>query len=512
MKIHTKLLSGLALFVLLGLAAMPATAQDDLLEGEESVVPVLTLEDCLNLGVENNIGLQRARLGIETSILSRIRSEAVFDPGFTLDLSTRRSETPSSDTSSSTGSQIDFSGTYTLPTWIGSGWVFSFDQGRSHGSTGAGETSTSVSRYSSQVGVAYRMPILEGYGERVNRVGVEKADIGVRRSEASVRDAERTLRLTIVNAYIAAVLAAKQIEVAEKSLTTAENLVEETQARIDVGQLAPYELLAAQAGLAERQVALINAQTSLQTALDSLKDIIGIPITDEVMVDTGVLRPVYLETDADEMFILAQENRPDLLDIDLRMQQAQLDLLLADDKRQASLSWNTTLGLSGQDDNYGGSVGDMNHFSWSTGLEYTMPLGGNRAAEVDYSSAQFAIEQIELERIDYLRGLQTDIRSAVETFQNAVRRIDVTAQGLRVQEVKMESEQARHELGLITARDLLDFDVDLANARLAHDTALADALNALAKLESLIGQTLIEDALVLGDASANSADMGEDSQ
>ena len=164
MKIHNQLLSGLALLVLFGLAAMPATAQDDLLDGEAGVVPILSLTDCLSLGVENNIGLQRVRLGVESSILDRIRNEAAFDPGFALDLSTRHNESPSSDTGSSTSSQIDFSATYTRPTWTGSGWVFSIDQGRSHGSSGVGETSSSYTTFGSQVGIAYRMPILEGYG------------------------------------------------------------------------------------------------------------------------------------------------------------------------------------------------------------------------------------------------------------------------------------------------------------------------------------------------------------
>lgn len=501
--------AGLAFLLIFCLISHPATAQQELLNGEADDLRILGLTDCLDLGMENNIGLQRIRMGVEASLLDRIRSEAAYDPGFDLDLSTSRGESPDSG---STSSQVDFAARYTLPTWTGSGWVFSIDQGRSTGSGQLGQTQGSFTSYSSQVGVSYRVPILEGYGERINRISIEKADIGVMRSEASVADAERNLRLSIIDAYIQAVLAARRIEVAELSLATAQNLVEEVQARIGVGQLAPYELLAAQAGLAERQEALLNAQTGLETALDSLKEIIGLPITDEIMVDTGILRPVYLETDAEDFFILAQENRADLLDIDLRIQQAQLDLLLADDRRQASLSWSTVLGLAGQDEDYSGSVGDMNHFSWYTGIEYSMPLGGNRAAEVDYSSARLALDQLELERVDFLRVLQRDIRSALEVFRNALLRIDVTAQGLEVQEVKMESERARHELGLITARDLLEFDVDLANARLAYEIALADALTALARLEYVVDQTFIDDALVLGDAAVNSAEIGVNGQ
>jgi outer membrane protein TolC len=62
----------------------------------------------------------------------------------------------------------------------------------------------------------------------------------------------------------------------------------------------------------------------------------------------------------------------------------------------------------------------------------------------------------------------------------------------------MESEHARLDLGLITSRDLLESDLELANARLAVEFALADALNAIAKLEFLTNVQLIDDAVILG--------------
>ncbi|MCK4719327.1 TolC family protein, partial [bacterium] len=302
----------------------------------------------------------------------------------------------------------------------------------------------------------------------------------------------------VIQAYILATLTAKQIEVAELSLDTAVNLVERVQALIDVGQVAPYELLSAQSGLAQRQEAVLNSNTDLANSHDFLKDVIGLPIIDDISVGLAEFQGIILDVDADDLFFLAQQNRPDLEDIDLRIQQSQLDLMLATDRRQASLTWNTILSVAGQDDGYTESIGDMNHFSWYTGLEYQLPLGGNRAAVVDVSSARLALDQLDLERIELLRNLQLEIRAAVEEFNTALLRVDVTSQGLEVQDVKMESEHARLELGLITSRDLLESDLELATARLAVEFALADALNAIAKLEFLTNVQLIDDAVILG--------------
>jgi outer membrane protein TolC len=396
---------------------------------------------------------------------------------------------------------------YRLPTDQGSAWVFSLDQSRSNGTTTVAGSPTAFTAYSSQVGVGFSFPLMQGSEERINRLGIDQADIAVLRSEAAVNNAARNLRNGIIQAYIGAVLNERQIEVAQLSLDTAKNLVEQTQARIDVGLLAPYELLAAESGLAEREEAILNAQAALKTSLDSLKALIGIPITDEIQLDEGILQALSLDVDPDQLFYEAQQNRPDYLDIDLQVRQAQLTLLAAQDRTRASLVWSTQLHLSGQDTGYLRSLGDLNSFAWSTGLQYKIPLGGNRAAVADESTAEINLQQLQLEKVDFLRGLERDIRSAVVDLNSALLRMDVTAQGLHVQEVKMESERARLDLGLNKARDFLQFDLDLANARIAYYSAMGDAYLAVGRLESLVNENLLDRITVIGGTSEPSVEV-----
>ncbi|MCX6646859.1 MAG: TolC family protein [bacterium] len=507
MKSHIRITKicffGIVLMIGLAYVSADALAQSvNLLSIQDEITDpgILTLNQCLSIAETENIGLMRTRLGIEAGILDRIRNESAFDPGFSFDFTYKDND---SSGSSGGSSSTDLGLGYQQPLWNGSSWSLSLDQTRADGSTDIDGTSANYTNYSSQLGLAYTMPILEGFGDRVNRIGVEKSDIGITRSEIAVSDARRSLRYSVIQAYIGSVLAAKQVEVAQLSLDTAQNLVERTQALIDVGQLAQYELLAAQSGLAQRQEAVINAQTSLVTSLDNLKSIIGLPIGQEVSVDPGILREIFLDINPDDLFLTAQQNRPDFKDFELRIRQSQLDLFLATDRRQASLNWNTVFSLGGQQDTYTRSVGDMNKFNWYTGLQYRLPLGGNRAANVDVASVNLQLNQLELEKTDFLRTLETQIRSASEEFSNAMLRIEVTAEGLHVQEVKMESEYARLDLGLITSRDILQFDLDLANARLAYETAIADTITSLSKLEFLTGRHMIEDAIVINDLISN---------
>jgi outer membrane protein len=472
----------------------PATPAD-------TVAPrVLTLEDCFGLAKVNNIGLQRVKLGIQLSMADRMRAESIFDPLFQADLTGTGTSGGQTSTSGDSNT-LDLGVKYTVPTDLGGAWDVSFDQSRSNGSVGSGLNALDITSYSSRFGLGYTVELLEGSNQYINRLGIKQADIGILRSEASVNDTARALRSQIVNAFIGAVIASRQIEVDQSSLDNAKNLVETVQARIDAGKTAPYELLSAQAGLAQREESLINSKTQYKNALDSLKNLVGLPITDEISVDAGILRSVTMQFDPNELFVQAQNYRPDYLDIDLRTRQAQLTLQAAHDKVRPTLAWNTQVGLTGQDTNSFDSLGNMNKFGWTTGLQYSIPLGGNEAAVATETSARINIQQLDLERTDFLRTLLSSIRAAVENFNNAVLRIDVATQGLKVQQTNMENDKARLKLGLITSRDLLLDDVNLATAQMALNSAMGDALTSLGTIEFLTGQTMLEDVLVMHGAT-----------
>jgi outer membrane protein TolC len=495
--LHRYVLTGIYL-TLFAIIAVPAYSQTELLDpGSDQEPAYLSLNDCLEIADVSNISLQRTRIGVGLSLLERMRAESVFDPGFELDLSGGSARRSGGTGSTGTNSNMDFGARYNLPTTIGGSWVFSLDQTRDWGSTTTDQQSVNFTTYNTQLGLTYSMPLFEGSGDFINRVGIIKSNISINRAELSVNEAKRGLRASIIEAYVNAVLAAVRIDVALLSLETASALVDEVQARIDVGQLAEYELLSAQSGLAERQESLINANSAFQTSLDTLKNLTGIPISREIGIDTDFLTPLKSEYLFDELFIQAQRNRRDLDDLDLRLQQAELDRMLAADRVQPSLTWNTVMGLSGEGGSYSRSIESVGDFNWFTGLSYKIPLGGNRAARADFQSSGLNIDQINLEKTDFLRNLEWDIRSALENLSNANLRIDVTEEGLHVQEIKLERERQRFSLGLITSRDLLDFDLELANAHLAYYRAMADSILAVSRIEFLVNDSFLPDSILL---------------
>src|SRR5690606_20080785 len=103
----------------------------------------------------------------------------------------------------------------------------------------------------------------------------------LRITQLNQETSETQLRATVVrtlanvrNAYWDLVYAIQAAEVADRSLALATKLVEDNQARVEVGTLAPLDVVQAQAEQANRREAVAQTTAATRTAELSLKRLI----------------------------------------------------------------------------------------------------------------------------------------------------------------------------------------------------------------------------------------------
>ena len=76
------------------------------------------------------------------------------------------------------------------------------------------------------------------------------------------------------NAYWDLVFAIQAVEAAQNSLDISNKLVQDNQARVEIGTLAPIDITSAQAEAANRRLTLVQAQATVRTAELALKRLI----------------------------------------------------------------------------------------------------------------------------------------------------------------------------------------------------------------------------------------------
>ena len=76
------------------------------------------------------------------------------------------------------------------------------------------------------------------------------------------------------NAYWDLVYAIQAVEAAQNSLDISSKLVQDNQARVEIGTLAPIDIKSAQAEQANRRLTLVQAQATVRTSELALKRLI----------------------------------------------------------------------------------------------------------------------------------------------------------------------------------------------------------------------------------------------
>ncbi len=113
---------------------------------------------------------------------------------------------------------------------------------------------------------AYTQPLLRGFKiDNVRQqllISTINRDISEETSRATVVQTLANVR----NAYWDLVFAVSAVDVAQRATDLADKLVEDNQARVEVGTLAPLDIVQAQAEAATRRQNLAAAEATLQTA------------------------------------------------------------------------------------------------------------------------------------------------------------------------------------------------------------------------------------------------------
>jgi outer membrane protein TolC len=297
--------------------------------------------------------------------------------------------------------------------------------------------------------------------------------------------------------------------VARRSLELAEKLIEDNQARVEVGTLAPIDVVQAEAESANRRQTLAQAEATLETAELTLKRFLVTGTADPVWsqelraVDVPQLEVSPL--DIEGAVRTALERRTDLVtarknldsnDITMRFWRSEsrpaIDLQMNYGAQGIGgtqfIRAGTGLGSTVTGTVPGGYSDALNLLSgrdfptWNFALNVSYPLGGSNA------DAQYARTRVQrTQQSTRLRALELQV--ATEVTNNALqvrsnqRRVEAAGAARALAERRLEAEQSKFEVGLSTNFFVVQAQRDLADAQNVELRALTDLQKARVNFE-----------------------------
>ena len=469
----------------------------------------LTVDEAVARALDRNLDIAVQRLVPQLSDLNLAEQLAFYRPTLASNFSTSSSTTPSS-TQLDGGRNVltdtalfDTSVTQPVP-WGGGTFDVSWNNNRRETTNFFSSFNPS---YRSSVGANYTQPLLRGFG-----IDQPRQQLAVTRVNRAISDID--LRETITNtlasvrdAYWELVYTVQTVEVQRQALELAEQLVRDNRARVEIGTLAPIDIVQAQSEAAARRQTLAQAEQDRQTAEISLKRLIVNGTSDELWGAT--LNPVdqpsfsYSPVNVEAAVRNALDQRTD---ITRARRQRDINNINLRGLRNNTLPGLDVVGnyqLQGQGGTrfnragLGGSVQtivpggygdaidqliDTNFPTWTVQLQFSYPLGRS-AAQAAFARGRLELQQTDAQLRQVELQVATEVTNAALQLRSIQQRIEAATAARELAEQQLEAEETKFEVGTTTSFFVVQAQRDLATAQDAELRAILDYQKALIEFE-----------------------------
>jgi outer membrane protein TolC len=479
----------------------------------------MSLEECIIKALKDNLGVAIQVIGPEISAAAIKQAQEQYYPTLSLSARSQKAEnaaysyldSPGAATINRTQNYNFLNVNESLPT----GGTLSL------GFTGYRTTTntrgiTIDPRYGTTLSFNLTQPLLRNFGLKINRRGILVANNNLGVSEESLKATLMTTVYNVESAYWNLVYSIENLDVRRQSLKLAQDLLEKNQRSVEVGTLAPIEVLSAQAEVATREADLIQAETQIKNNEDQLKLLLHITGEEDKAMTALVPKdkPSYVarEVNLEEALAAAIQNRTELKIAQYGLQTDHLNLSYAKNQVLPDLSLSASYSSPGIDGTrifYAGDplLGIIDHTvpggitgaikqtfkftypNWNLGLTLSLPLA-NVFSRAALAQAKLSLRQDILDLENQKDQIYLEIKNAVRAVDANYKRIIAYTKARELAEQKLAGEEEKFRVGQSTNYLVLSYQRDLATARISELNAIVSYNVSIAALERSEGTNL----------------------
>ena len=377
-----------------------------------------------------------------------------------------------------------------------------------------------------------RQSLLQGFGRSVNSRNIRIAKNNREVSDLAFEAQVVATVTQVQNLYWDLVSFRAEVRSREEDLRLAQKLYEDNKRRVEIGVLAPIEIVRAEAEVASREQDLTLAVTRVQLqettiknavsknglASPSLLDVEIVP-TDRIEVpDREEIQPLQ------DLMGLALQSRPELIQSRIQLKNQDISLkgvrnaMLPQISVFADVTNNALAGRLNDDfvgfpgietlvsDFFVGGLGTSasqifrrNFPDYSIGVQVSFPLK-NRRAQADMTATLLERRQADIRLRQQENSIRAEVRDAVIGVQQARARFTAAEKTRILQERTLDAEQKKFKLGASTIFFVVEAQRDLALARSAEIAAQNNYIKSKVALDRATGKTLGVNNIAIDEA------------
>ncbi|HZF10560.1 MAG TPA: TolC family protein [Thermoanaerobaculia bacterium] len=464
----------------------------------------LSLEQAITLALSQNLGIVVQRFNRQQAALGVYQALGIYDllaTGTLTDTSNQQAPTSSIVATTQKRIALNLGVAQLLPT--GGDFQIAFNNSRLTTNLPA-EFQSLNPEYDSLLNLVYTQPLLKNFG----RLQTERQILIARRnSEISRQEFEHQATLIlqqVENAYWNLVEARAQLGVAQESLGLAKELHERNKVQVQVGTMAPLELVQSEAQIATQEEAIITAHAAVENAADALRQLVNLPtanLWDKDIKPVTDAQTEHIAVNLPEAVKTALERRPELHSQQLQVDIARVNALFFHGQKKPQLDLAVQYGwnAAGKDVNAAlNQISGTDFPGWQAQLKLTVPIQ-NRAARAQSVIADIDVAKSQVQLDALTTQIYTEVRTASRGVDTAAKQIDASRASRQFQDKNLDAEKKKYENGMSTSFEITRIQNDLTQARSNEVTAIVQYRRALTEYYRATGRLLQQEGIVVDD-------------
>lgn len=476
----------------------------DTVEQQETRLGVLTLtlEEAIGLALRHNRALRGSLIDRAAQKYALFVAEQKFTPDFELGASSgwRQIRPYTDDGGKAQQITTDISPVASLATPLGTSFSARWNDAYSRGHADPSPTYTQ-DRFRGTSTITITQPLMRGFGFDVNTASVNVARLQEENNILALRADVINMVTSVIDAFRSVLQAQQQVSIAELALRRGEQLLEINRSLIQVGRLAPLEIVQTEASLAQREFDLSTARNQLRAAELSLLSLLNIPEKPRLRVNEA-LNVQQIRVGFDRALELAMDRRTDVIRSGLAVETARLGVVTAEDRSRWKLDAEASL-ITGGDElgRYGTAERNrmgMDRSDTFVGLRLSIPFT-DESLQLGVINARTQLRRAELEKEAVRDRVELEVRDTLRDLSSRWRQVELARQTLSLAERKLEIERDKLNAGRSTNFQVNQYETDLVNAQTSELQALIAYLGTVARLDRILGTTLQTWDVRIGD-------------
>lgn len=340
-------------------------------------------------------------------------------------------------------------------------------EGGSGSVPGSGSNSPSYRGYNNNLYLSYTQPLFTYNRTKMN---LKRNQLNLENATLSYSIQMLTMERNVAQAFYAIYQKQMAVQIAREEFENQTIGLEIIRSKVEGGLSAREELLQGELNYATSQLNLDNALVDLDNSMDQFKQLIGLPLDEEINISTDIeYKPVLV--DVNKAIENGIHQRLELSQRKIDLNNAEFDLIETSANNKFKGDVNLSFGLMGNDEVFT-RIYDKPTRSPKVGVTFTIPVfdWGERKARM--KAASIEVESRKIDLVELEKDIVINIRMVYRNLQNLTTQIAIARQNEKNAQLTYEINLERYKNGDLTSIDLERYQNQLSEKKIDLSNAL----------------------------------------